>query len=69
MRTERARAVEQVGVVGLGTMGSGIAQLCIQAGVPTVACESTAELAEHGRGLIERQLNRGVEKQRLTEDE
>jgi 3-hydroxybutyryl-CoA dehydrogenase len=69
MRTESARAVEQVGVVGLGTMGSGIAQLCIQAGVPTVACESTAELAEHGRGLIERQLNRGVEKQRLTEDE
>jgi len=69
MRTESARAVEQVGVVGLGTMGSGIAQLCIQAGVPTVACESTAELAERGRGLIERQLDRGVEKQRLTEDE
>jgi len=69
MGTESARAVEQVGVVGLGTMGSGIAQLCIQAGVPTVACESTAELAERGRGLIERQLDRGVEKQRLTEDD
>jgi len=69
MGTESARAVEQVGVVGLGTMGSGIAQLCIQAGVPTVACDSTAQLAERGRGLIERQLNRGVEKQRLTEDD
>ena len=69
MGPESARAVAQVGVVGLGTMGSGIAQLCIQAGVPTVACESTAELAERGRGLIERQLDRGVEKQRLTEDD
>ena len=69
MGTESARAVEQVGVVGLGTMGSGIAQLCIQAGIPTVACDSTAQLAERGRGLIERQLNRSVEKQRLTEDD
>ena len=51
MNTEGARTVEKVGVVGLGTMGSGIAQLCVQAGVPTVACESSSELAERGRGL------------------
>jgi 3-hydroxybutyryl-CoA dehydrogenase len=69
MSTGNARGVEKVGVVGLGTMGSGIAQLCIQAGVPTVACESTGELAERGRGLITRQLERGVEKGRLTGEE
>lgn len=69
MRTESARTVAKVGVVGLGTMGSGIAQLCVQAGVPTVACESTSELAERGRALVERQLARSVEKQRLTEEE
>ena len=45
VNTEGARIVEKVGVVGLGTMGSGIAQLCVQAGVPTVACESSSELA------------------------
>jgi 3-hydroxybutyryl-CoA dehydrogenase len=67
--TESARTVGKVGVVGLGTMGSGIAQLCVQAGVPTVACESTMELAERGRGMIEKQLARGVEKGRLTEEE
>jgi 3-hydroxybutyryl-CoA dehydrogenase len=67
--TESTRTVGKVGVVGLGTMGSGIAQLCVQAGVPTVACESTMELAERGRGLIERQLARGVEKGRLSEEE
>jgi len=67
--TGSARTVGRVGVVGLGTMGSGIAQLCVQAGVPTVACESTAELAKRGRGMIERQLARSVEKQRLTEED
>jgi 3-hydroxybutyryl-CoA dehydrogenase len=69
VNTEGARTVEKVGVVGLGTMGSGIAQLCIQAGVPTVACESSSELAARGRGLVERQLARGVEKARLTEED
>jgi 3-hydroxybutyryl-CoA dehydrogenase len=67
--SETAAPVGKVGVVGLGTMGSGIAQLCVQAGVPTVACESTRELAERGKGLVERQLARSVEKQRLTEEE
>jgi 3-hydroxybutyryl-CoA dehydrogenase len=61
--------IEKVGVVGLGTMGAGIAQVCIQAGVPTVAREVTAELCEHARAGIERQLTRGVERERLTEAE
>jgi 3-hydroxybutyryl-CoA dehydrogenase len=61
--------IEQVGVVGLGTMGAGIAQLCVQAGVPTVARELTEELAQRGRATIERYLRRGVEKERLTADE
>jgi 3-hydroxybutyryl-CoA dehydrogenase len=47
-------------------MGAGIAQLCVQAGVPTVACEATPELAERGRGRIEKQLSRAVEKGSLT---
>jgi 3-hydroxybutyryl-CoA dehydrogenase len=59
------RTIEKVGVLGLGTMGSGIAQLCVQAGVPTVALESSAELVERGRGRIDAQLDRAVEKGRL----
>ena len=64
-----AKTVEKVGVVGLGTMGSGIAQLCIQAGVPTVAIEGSDELVERGRGRIDTQLARAVEKGRLEESE
>jgi len=61
--------VRTVGVVGLGTMGAGIAQVCVQAGVGTVGREVTDELAERGRATIERYLARGVEKGRLTQDE
>ncbi len=58
-----------VGVVGLGAMGAGIAQLCIQAGVATVAREMTPELCERARSGIERQLARSVERGRMTEAE
>ena len=61
--------VRKVGVVGLGTMGAGIAQLCVQAGLETVGREVTAELAERGRATIEHYLRRGVEKGRLTPEE
>jgi len=61
--------IRKVGVVGLGTMGAGIAQVCVQAGVETVGREVTPELAERGRATIERYLARGVEKERLTQDE
>ncbi len=61
--------IRTVGVVGLGTMGAGIAQVCIQAGVEAVGREVTPELAERGRATIERYLARGVEKERLTQDE
>ena len=55
-----------VGVVGLGTMGAGIAQVCIQAGVPVVGREVTAELGERARAHIDHFLARGVEKGRLS---
>ncbi|HEY7003608.1 MAG TPA: 3-hydroxybutyryl-CoA dehydrogenase [Gaiellaceae bacterium] len=61
--------IQRVGVVGLGTMGAGIAQVCIQAGVETVGREVTEELGERARGRIAHYLERGVEKERLTADE
>jgi 3-hydroxybutyryl-CoA dehydrogenase len=64
-----ASEVRRLGVVGLGTMGSGIAQLCVQAGIPTVACEAKDELAERGRAAIERRLSRGVDKGTLTAEQ
>jgi 3-hydroxybutyryl-CoA dehydrogenase len=64
-----APEVRAVGVVGLGTMGAGIAQVCVQAGVETVGVEVSAELCERARERIAHFLGRGVEKGRLTADE
>ena len=52
----------KVGVVGLGAMGAGIAQLCVEAGVDTVGREVTAELGESARNRIAHFLTRKVEK-------
>ena len=38
--------IRRVGVVGLGAMGAGIAQLAIEAGFETVGREVSIELAE-----------------------
>jgi len=59
----------KVGVVGLGTMGAGIAQISVQAGHETVGREVTSELGERGRATIERYLTRGVEKGRMSQDD
>ena len=61
--------IRKVGVVGLGTMGAGIAQVCIQAGFETIGREVSGELGDRARATIEHYLARGVEKGRLTEEE
>jgi 3-hydroxybutyryl-CoA dehydrogenase len=62
-------AIRKVGVVGLGTMGAGIAQVSVQAGCETVGREVSMELAERGRRTIEHYLGRAVEKERMTGEE
>jgi 3-hydroxybutyryl-CoA dehydrogenase len=61
--------VRKVGVVGLGTMGAGIAQVCVQAGIETVGREVSEELADRARERIAHYLGRGVEKGRSTPEE
>ena len=61
--------IRKVGVVGLGTMGAGIAQVSVQAGFETVGREVTPDLAARGRATIERYLTRGVDKGRMSEGE
>ena len=60
-----AREIRTVGVVGLGTMGAGIAQIAILAGNETVGREVSEELNARARERIEHFLGRGVEKGRL----
>lgn len=60
-------AIQKVGVVGCGLMGSGIAQVCAQAGFSTVVREVSAELVDKGLKGIEKNLSRLVEKGTITE--
>ena len=61
--------IRKVGVVGLGTMGAGIAQVAAQAGFETIGREVSEELCERARGTIEHYLGRAVEKGKLTAQE
>jgi len=62
-----AGEIQKVGVVGLGAMGGGIAQLCVEAGIETVGREVSLELAEKGRDRIAHFLTRKVEKGQLEQ--
>jgi 3-hydroxybutyryl-CoA dehydrogenase len=60
-----AQEIRTVGIVGLGTMGAGIAQIAATAGYETIGREVSEELGERARGRIEHFLGRAVEKGRL----
>ncbi len=60
-------ASRNVGVLGCGLMGSGIAQVSAQAGFPTVVVEATQELLDRGLGGMRRSLDALVAKAKLDE--
>ena len=60
-------SMRRVGVVGAGTMGGGIAQVCIQAGVETVLVDIELEFCEAAAMRIGEALDRSVAKGNLTE--
>jgi 3-hydroxybutyryl-CoA dehydrogenase len=59
-------AIQKVGVVGCGLMGSGIAQVCAAAGFTTVVREVSPEIVDKGLKGIEKNLARLVEKGTMT---
>jgi 3-hydroxybutyryl-CoA dehydrogenase len=58
-------AIQKVGVIGCGLMGSGIAQISAQAGFPTVVREVSPNALEKGMGSIRKFLQGGVDKGKL----
>jgi 3-hydroxybutyryl-CoA dehydrogenase len=58
--------IKQVGVLGCGLMGSGIAQVSAAAGYPTVVREVADDLIARGKAGIEKSLAKFVEKGKLA---
>lgn len=61
--------IKKVFVVGAGQMGSGIAQVCAQAGYSVVLHDIKDEFVERGLNNITKNLSRQVEKGRMSEEE
>ena len=58
--------IRMIGIVGLGSMGAGIAQLAIEAGYGTIGREVTDELGQQARARIAHFLQRKVDKERMS---
>jgi len=60
---------EIIGVIGAGTMGNGIAQVAARAGYRVVMRDVQDEFLRRGLASINKNLNRDVEKARMSEEE
>lgn len=60
---------EIVGVIGAGQMGRGIAQVAAQSGYEVILLDISEELAAKGKARIGKQLQREVDKGRMSADD
>ena len=60
-----ARELTEVGVVGLGTMGAGIAEVLARAGLSVTAVEVSDDALARGRGHLEHSTDRAVSRGKL----
>ncbi|AKD02627.1 3-hydroxyacyl-CoA dehydrogenase NAD-binding domain-containing protein [Pontibacter korlensis] len=63
----RLEEIKTIGVVGAGTMGQGIAQICAQAGYKTILFDINAQVLDKAEQITIKNLNKGIERGKLTE--
>jgi 3-hydroxybutyryl-CoA dehydrogenase len=63
-----ANELRTIGVIGAGTMGNGIAQTAARAGLAVILRDVEQRYVDRGMAMIDRNLQRDVDKARLTED-
>jgi len=63
------REFSKVGVVGLGTMGAGIAEVLAKAGLEVVGVEVSEAALERGRGHLQHSTGRAVKRGKLSEQD
>ncbi len=61
--------IKTIGIVGAGTMGQGIAQICAQAGYKTILFDINAQVLEKAEKTTLDNLNKGIARGKLTEAE
>ena len=59
--------IQQIGVVGAGQMGAGIAQVAAQAGLNVICTDVQDSALDRGRAAVEKSLGRLVKKEKLTQ--
>ncbi|MBV2235585.1 MAG: 3-hydroxybutyryl-CoA dehydrogenase [Sterolibacterium sp.] len=59
-------SINTVGVIGAGTMGNGIAQVCAVAGIDVVMLDISEEAVQRGLKTIDGSLERIVKKEKMT---
>jgi 3-hydroxybutyryl-CoA dehydrogenase len=64
-----AREFTSVGVIGLGTMGAGIAEVFARNGIAVVGVELTDDSLERGRQHVQHSTDRAVQRGKLSEQE
>ena len=62
-------AIQKVGVVGAGLMGSGIAQTCAQSGYETIVCEVKQEFLDKGMARVSSAWETMASKGKLTQSQ
>lgn len=61
--------MQKMGVIGGGTMGSGIAEVGAKNGIETVVVEIDAGLAEAAQSRLEKSANKAVERNKMSQEE
>ena len=61
--------ISKIGVVGSGTMGSGIAQACAVAGLDVVMSDISEDQVQRGLATITASLDRLIKREKMTEAE
>jgi 3-hydroxybutyryl-CoA dehydrogenase len=59
--------IQTIGVLGAGTMGNGIAHVCVRAGLDVLLCDVSRPALEQGLETIAKNLGREVAKSKMTE--
>lgn len=60
--------IKKVAILGFGTMGSNIAQVCATSGFETYCKDISQEFIDRGMSIIEKNLNKDVSKEKISKD-